>query len=433
MTAGEVNVGLCGLGTVGSGLVEIFNRNNGLLNQRTGGVVRLQHIGARRDNPRCDTSCYRVSRDIFQVVTDPDIHIVVELIGGTTTAKELIETALQNGKHVVTANKALIAEHGNALFALAAKHGVALRFEAAVAGGIPIIKTLREGLAGNAITGLAGIINGTGNFILTEMSAAGRDFQDVLAEAQALGYAEADPTFDVDGTDAAHKLVILASIAFGIPLAIDAPFKEGIDRVASTDLEFAAELGYRIKHLGIARREGAGVDLRVHPTLIPEHKLLATVDGVQNAILVQGDAVGELLLIGPGAGGDATASAVSADIIDLARALVCGQQCVIPPLGTHAVEPLPQIERDQVISRWYLRLTVDDRAGVMADITRLLGAEGISIESLLQKPHGPQDTQVPVVIVTDAADGGSIRRACANLTALPAVHEGVVTLRVEEF
>ena len=432
---GLVKVGVCGLGTVASGVVNIFADNGGLLGQRSGTDVRLTHIGARRDNPLCDVSAFSVSRDVFDIARDPEVDVLVELIGGTTVAKDLVETALSHGKHVVTANKALIAEHGNALFALAESKGLALRFEAAVAGGIPIIKALREGLAANRISALAGIINGTGNFILTEMAAAGRSFEDVLAEAQALGYAEADPTFDIDGTDAAHKLVILASIAFGVPLAIDAPFKEGIDLVSAKDLDYAAELGYRIKHLGIARLVGDRIDLRVHPTLIPVGKLIATVDGVLNAIMVQGDAVGELLLIGPGAGGAPTASAVCADIVDLARELGADQHCVIPPLGVPASNLIDRelVPKDAVESAWYLRLMVDDKPGVMADITRLLGAEGISIESLIQKPPRSAEVEVPVVILTDRATGYAIEQAASNIAALPAVRSDLAKLRVENF
>lgn len=297
---GSLKIGVCGLGTVGSGVVNIFNAHHGLIQQRCNADLQLVHIGARRDNPNCDTSSYRVSRDVFDVVRDPNVDVVVELMGGTTVARDLVTQAIEAGKHVVTANKALIAEYGNELVALAERAQVALRFEAAVAGGIPIIKVLRESLAANVVSGVAGIINGTGNFILTEMANAGRSFDDVLAEAQALGYAEADPTFDIDGTDAAHKLVILASLAFGIPLDADAAVTEGIDKVTPEDLEFAKELGFCVKHLGIARRNGNAIDLRVHPTLIPTHRQIARVDGVLNAVMVEADAVGEIVLTGPG-------------------------------------------------------------------------------------------------------------------------------------
>ena len=318
---GSLKIGVCGLGTVGSGVVNIFNAHHGLIQQRCNADLQLVHIGARRDNPNCDTSSYRVSRDVFDVVRDPDVDVVVELMGGTTVARDLVTQAIEAGKHVVTANKALIAEYGNELVALAERAQVALRFEAAVAGGIPIIKVLRESLAANVVSGVAGIINGTGNFILTEMANAGRSFNDVLAEAQALGYAEADPTFDIDGTDAAHKLVILASLAFGIPLDADAAVTEGIDKVTPEDLEFANELGFCVKHLGIARRNGNAIDLRVHPTLIPAHRQIARVDGVLNAVMVEADAVGEIVLTGPGAGSLPTASSVCGDLTDLGRVL----------------------------------------------------------------------------------------------------------------
>lgn len=435
MTQQAVRVGLCGLGTVGSGVVNLFNRHSGLMGRRSGVDLALVHIGARRENPDCDISTYKVSQDIFAVVNDPEIDVVIELIGGTTAAHDVVKTALQNGKHVVTANKALIAESGNELIALAEERGCALLFEAAVAGGIPILKTLRESLAGNEIHSLEGIINGTGNYILTEMASAGRAFDDVLAEAQALGYAEADPTFDIDGTDAAHKLVILAALAFGMPLDKAGPFTEGINKVAPEDLKFAAELGYRIKHLGIARHDGQTVDLRVHPTLIPEAQQIASVDGVLNAIRVNADAVGDLVLVGPGAGSLPTASAVMGDVVDLARLLGRGETPSVPALGVPQAELVsPQLlPRGDVVTGWYLRLTADDRAGVMADITRLLGAEGISIESLLQRPPAPGSTRVYVVILTDKASCARLERAAAAIEALDSVQGSVTRLRVEDF
>ena len=435
MSYQAVRVGLCGLGTVGSGVVNLFNRSTGVISQRCGTRVELTHIGARRDNPSCDTAGYKVSRDIFAVANDPNIDVVIELIGGTDIARTLVEAALSQGKHVVTANKALIAACGNELIALAEQKGCSLQFEAAVAGGIPIIKTLREALAGNHIEGLAGIINGTGNFILTEMASAGRAFDDVLAEAQALGYAEADPTFDVDGTDAAHKLVILAALAFGMPLQLDAPFTEGINQVAPEDLKFAEELGYRIKHLGIARRQGERVDLRVHPTLIPADKQIANVNGVLNAVMISADAVGELVLVGPGAGALPTASAVMGDVTDIARALAAGH---IPPasalgLPQAELEQLDIVPRGEVETSWYLRLTVDDKPGVMADITRLLGAEDISIESLLQRSPQAGVSVAQVVIITDQASAIRLERALVAIENLDSVQGPVAKLRVEEF
>ncbi|NND67843.1 MAG: homoserine dehydrogenase, partial [Halioglobus sp.] len=349
-----VRIGLCGLGTVGGGTFRLLAENAELIAGRADVPVAVVCVGARRDNPDCPVGDVRVSRDIFDVASDPEVDILVELIGGTDTAKELVEAAIDNGKHVVTANKALIAEHGNALFARAAEKGVSLRFEAAVAGGIPIIKALREGLAGNRIEWLAGIINGTTNFILTEMRDKGRAFSDVLAEAQELGYAEADPTFDVEGIDAAHKLAILAALAFGTPLNMDAVFAEGITGLTPQDVDFAQELGYRIKHLGIARQSAEGVELRVHPTLIPRRRLLANVDGVKNAVLVEGDAVGPTLYYGAGAGAEPTASAVVADLVDLARDIAVGQSNRVPAggFGASAVRELPVVPMGQVQTPW---------------------------------------------------------------------------------
>jgi homoserine dehydrogenase len=435
MSRQRVGVGLCGLGTVGSGVVTLLDRHARELSSRCGLALELVHIGARRDNPNCDTSRYKVSRDIFDVVSDPDVDILVELIGGTTTAFDLVQGALNAGKHVVTANKALMAARGNELAALAEENGVALRYEAAVAGGIPIIKTLRESLAANAIQSVAGIINGTGNFILTEMAKAGRDFEDVLAEAQALGYAEADPTFDIDGTDAAHKLVILATLAFGIPLNSEGPFTEGINSVAPEDLRFAAELGYVIKHLGIATRAGERVDLRVHPTLIPVDKQIATVDGVLNTVMIRSDGVGELVLVGPGAGALPTASAVCGDVADVAQHMARGIGDSLPVLGqpVSELQELATVPRGEVESEWYLRMVVADEPGAMADITRLLGDQDISIESLIQRPPETGSTQVSVVIVTDRAPGAAIDRATSAIAALDATHGSITMLRIESF
>jgi homoserine dehydrogenase len=435
MSRQRVGVGLCGLGTVGSGVVTLLDRHARELSSRCGLALELVHIGARRDNPNCDTSRYKVSRDIFDVVSDPDVDILVELIGGTTTAFDLVQGALNAGKHVVTANKALMAARGNELAALAEESGVALRYEAAVAGGIPIIKTLRESLAANAIQSVAGIINGTGNYILTEMAKAGRDFEDVLAEAQALGYAEADPTFDIDGTDAAHKLVILATLAFGIPLNSEGPFTEGINSVAPEDLRFAAELGYVIKHLGIATRAGERVDLRVHPTLIPVDKQIATVDGVLNTVMIRSDGVGELVLVGPGAGALPTASAVCGDVADVAQHMARGIGDSLPVLGqpVSELQELATVPRGEVESEWYLRMVVADEPGAMADITRLLGDQDISIESLIQRPPETGSTQVSVVIVTDRAPGAAIDRATSAIAALDATHGSITMLRIESF
>lgn len=432
-TLETVRIGICGLGTVGGGTFNLLRDNAEVITGRAGTSLQVVHVGARRDMPGYDLSGVRVSRDIFDVAKDPEVDIVVELIGGTTVARELVETALQAGKHVVTANKALIAEFGNELFALAARHSVSLRFEAAVAGGIPIIKALREGLAGNRVEWLAGIINGTGNFILTEMRDKGRDFADVLAEAQALGYAEADPTFDVEGIDAAHKLAILAAIAFGIPLDMDAVYTEGITKLTPEDVEYAAELGYRIKHLGVARQGGGGVELRVHPTLIPEKRLLANVDGVKNAVLVEGDAVGPTLYYGAGAGAEPTASAVVADLVDLARDIGAGQSNQVPPMGfgERALRALPLVPMSDVETPWYLRMEAEDKPGVMSQVTSIFSSQGISIEGLIQKAPAQGQARVTVVVLTNTAKQASVDAAVAEMEALDSIAGDIARIRVE--
>ena len=426
-----LRVGICGVGTVGAATLDILNAQAASFEAQCGRPIQVVHVGARREHEGHDYGPARVSRDVLDVARDPDVDVVVELIGGTTVAHELIALAIEQGKHVVTANKALIAEHGNALVRQAEAAGVEIRFEAAVAGGIPVIKTLREALAANGIEEVAGIINGTGNFILTEMSTKGRAFDDVLAEAQALGYAEADPTFDIDGTDAAHKLVILASLAFGIPLSIDAPYKQGIQAVTPQDLDYAAAMGYRVKHLGIARNTALGIEMRVHPTLVPEQNQLATVDGVLNAVMVRGDAVGELVLVGPGAGGAATASSVCADLVDIARSGGAGG----PALGVPAeqLSPKPFVPAADIASEWYVRLTVTDVPGVMSDITRILASHGVSIESLVQKASQENDTNVPIVMLTHVAPASVINEAVAEMTALENVQPDFALLRVESF
>lgn len=433
MSSQAVKVGICGLGTVGSGTFNVLSRNAGAISARAQAAIEVAHVGARRDNPDCEIGDTRVSRDIFEVARDPQVQVLVELIGGTTVAKDLVETALASGKHVVTANKALIAEFGNELFALAEKHNVVIRYEAAVAGGIPIIKALREGLAGNRIEWLAGIINGTGNFILSEMRDKGRDFADVLAEAQDLGYAEADPTFDVEGIDAAHKLVILASLAFGMPLQFSSVYTEGITRLTPEDVEYAEELGYRIKHLGVAKQSEHGVELRVHPTLIPESRLLANVNGVKNAVLVEGDAVGPTLYYGAGAGSEPTASAVVADIVDLARELSAGQMCRVPALGfaSSQLEDLPIMPMTAVVTPWYLRMTAEDKPGVLSSISSIFSEHGISIEALIQKAPAPGETRVPLIMLTNAAAQGDMDTAVAAIEALDSVSGEVARIRVE--
>ena len=431
MSREPLNIGVCGVGTVGLATIEILRDHSETLLARSGQAMVVSHVGARREHPNHDYGAARVSRDVFDVARDPDVDVLVELIGGTTVAHDLIKLAIQQGKHVVTANKALIAEHGNELIAMAEAAGVQIRYEAAVAGGIPVIKVLRESLAANAVTEVAGIINGTGNFILTEMSTKGRAFKDVLSEAQELGYAEADPTFDIDGTDAAHKLVILASLAFGIPLSIDAPMKQGIQEVAPEDLECAASMGYRVKHLGIARRTEQGIEMRVHPTLIPERKQIATVEGVLNAVMISGDAVGEVLLVGPGAGGAATASSVCADLVDVARNPAGSG----PALGiaADALQSPTWVPAEDIASEWYVRVTATDQSGVMSDITKILASRDISIESIIQKPPPPGSDKVAVVLLTHVAPQSVMTGAVNEITSLEGVEADAALMRVEAF
>ena len=435
MTQKTINIGICGLGTVAQGLLTLLAEADEVLEARVGGAIKVVHVATRTAKPNVDLLDAYESRDVFDVARNPDVDILVELIGGTTVAHDLVREALNQGKHVVTANKALLADYGDELFELAQAQGKALYFEAAVAGGIPIIEAVRASLAANHITALAGIINGTGNFILSEMAAKGREFADVLEEAQRLGYAEADPSFDVDGTDAAQKLVLLAALAFGAKVNAQAPFKQGVDSVAPLDLEYALELGYRIKHLGIAKREGDSLQLRVHPTLIPTTKPLAQVDGVLNAIMINASGVGELLLVGAGAGARPTASAVSADIISIARAIASNGQPQINALGV-PIENLADIRIsniDDVSSAWYLRLEADDKPGVMASITQRLSEHGIGIESLIQKPESAKLSRVPVIILTDEASTHSVVEAVTAIEALAAVEGPVTSLRVENF
>ena len=431
MSRKPLKIGVCGVGTVGLATIDILRDQRETLLARSGQAMVVSHVGARREHPKHDYGEARVSRDVLDVARDPDVDVLVELIGGTTVALDLIKLAIQQGKHVVTANKALIAEHGNELIAMAEAAGVQIRYEAAVAGGIPVIKVLRESLAANAVTEVAGIINGTGNFILTEMSTKGRAFDDVLSEAQALGYAEADPTFDIDGTDAAHKLVILASLAFGIPLSIDAPTKQGIQEVAPEDLEHAASMGYRVKHLGIARRTEQGIEMRVHPTLIPERKQIATVDGVLNAVMISGDAVGEVVLVGPGAGGAATASSVCADLVDIAR----NPAGLGPALGVAAVnlQAPTWVPAEEIASEWYVRVTAADQSGVVSDITQMLASRDISIESIIEKPSAPESEKVAVVLLTHVAPQSVMIGALNEITALDGVETDAALMRVEAF
>ncbi len=429
-----VKVGLLGMGTVGGGTVNVLKRNAQEIARRAGRGIQVTHAAARDINKAriCDTTDITLTTNPQDVVSDPDVQIIVELIGGDTLARELVLTAIGNGKHVVTANKALIAKHGNEIFAAAQKQGVVVAFEAAVAGGIPIIKALREGLAGNRVEWLAGIINGTGNFILTEMRDNGSDFGDVLAEAQRLGYAEADPTFDVEGIDAAHKLTILASIAFGIPLQFEACYTEGITRITREDVVYAEELGYRIKHLGVARRTEAGVELRVHPTLIPERRLIANVDGVMNAVLVKGDAVGPTLYYGAGAGADPTASAVVADVVDVVRTLTSDPENRVPHLAfqADALSDLPILPVNAVETAYYVRLQCDDKPGVLANVASILGDSGISIEALMQKePAG--GASATIILLTHRVNEGKMNAAIDAIEALDAVTGEVMRIRLE--
>jgi len=428
-----IKVGIVGLGTVGSGTVNVLTRNADALARRLGRPIEICHIGARRDNPACDTSTIKVSRDIFDVVKDPAVEILVELIGGTTVAKDLVTQAIENGKHIVTANKALIAEHGNELFELAAKHKVNIAYEAAVAGGIPIIKAVREGLTANAIQWVAGIINGTGNFILTAMSDEGRAFDEVLKEAQALGYAEADPTFDVEGIDAAHKLAILASISFGIPLQFDKVFTEGISAITPEDLACADELGYRVKHLGIARNTSSGIEMRVHPTLIPKQSLLANVDGVMNAVMINGDAVGPTLYYGAGAGAGPTASGVVADLVDTARLIGTASNHHVPALAfdQEKLSNRPVLPIDAVETGNYLRVRVNEAPGVLAHIASLLSNEGISIEAVLQKQVHRKGELVSIIIITQPTLEKKLNSAIKNIQSLPEVEDAVIRIRLE--
>ena len=430
-----VKVGLLGLGTVGGGTATVLKRNAEEIARRAGRGIVIDYA-ANLDLSRAaelGLGDVRLTENAFDVVNDPDIQIVVELIGGYTVARDLVLHAIRSGKHVVTANKALIAMHGNEIFAAAQQQGVMVAFEAAVAGGIPVIKAVREGLAANRIEWLAGIINGTSNFILTEMRDKGRSFGDVLAEAQALGYAEADPTFDIEGVDAGHKLTILSSSAFGIPLQFKQTYTEGISRITADDVKYATELGYRIKLLGIARRTAAGIEQRVHPTLIPERRLIANVDGVMNAVLVKGDAVGATLYYGAGAGAEPTASAVIADLVDITRALTSDPENRVPHLAFQpstltdtAILPIAEVE-----TAFYLRMCALDRPGVLADVTRILGERQISIEAFIQKEPQSGENKVNIIMLTQRVREGNMDEAIAAIEALDSICSSVTRIRVE--
>ena len=429
-----INVGLLGVGTVGGGTATVLKRNAAEISRRAGRDIVLK-MAANLDLDAARAIVgdgVDVVADGFAVARHPDIDIVVELIGGTGIAKELVLAAIDSGKHVVTANKKLLAEHGNEIFARAQEKGVTVAFEAAVAGGIPIIKALREGLSANHIEWIAGIINGTSNFILTEMRDKGAAFADVLAEAQRLGYAEADPTFDIEGHDAAHKLTIMAALAYGIPMQFDKAYLEGISKLSACDIRYAEELGYRIKLLGITRRTDKGVELRVHPTLIPEKRLIANVDGVMNAVMVKGDAVGATMYYGAGAGSLPTASAVVADIVDVTRLATADPEHRVPHLAFQPdrLADLPILPIGEVESSYYLRVNVIDRAGVLAELTHILASEGISIEALIQK-GSERGAEAEIVLLTHRVVEKHVNAAIAQIEALDSVTGSVTKLRME--
>ncbi len=431
-----VKVGLLGLGTVGGGTFKVLSRNAAEIARRAGRGISITHAAAKNfdSSTMPGVENIQLTDNAFEVVDNPEVDIVIELIGGYSPAKELVLKAIENGKHVVTANKALIAMHGDEIFAAAQEKGVIVAFEAAVAGGIPIIKSIREGLAANQIQWAAGIINGTGNFILTEMRDKGRDFADVLAEAQALGYAEANPTFDVEGIDAAHKLTIIGSIAFGIPLQFDKTYTEGISKITGSDVAYANELGYRIKHLGIARKTERGIEMRVHPTLIPQKRLIANVDGVMNAVMVMGDAVGPTLYYGAGAGSEPTASAVVADVVDVVRAMTVDPENRVPHLAFQpsALSDLPVLPMEEVETAYYLRMQAEDKPGVLALITGILGESGISIEAMQQKQPADGDTHVPLVMLTQKVLEGKMNQAIDKIEALDSINGEIVRIRLEQ-
>lgn len=430
-----VYIGVLGLGTVGGGVVNVLQRNAKEISRRAGREIIVSRALARDLNRSriCDTQDIELTSDPFEIINDPNIDIVLELIGGDTLAKELVLQAIDQGKHIVTANKALIALHGNEIFARASQKGVMVLFEAAVAGGIPIIKAIREGLSGNQIEWLAGIINGTGNFILTEMRDKGRDFADVLVEAQEKGYAEADPTFDVEGIDAGHKLAILASLAFGIPLQFDKVYTEGITNMTRADVEYAEQLGYRIKHLGIARNTLDGIELRVHPTLIPERRLIANVDGVMNAVLVKGDAVGPTLYYGAGAGAEPTASAVVADIVDEVRVMTGDPEHRVPHLAFQddAITDTPILPSDQYQTAYYLRLNAEDKPGVLAEVAQILASHHISIEALIQKEPLEGETSIPLIMLTQKTLEKEMNAAIEKIESLTTITGSISRIRLE--
>ncbi|MCK6416441.1 MAG: homoserine dehydrogenase [Giesbergeria sp.] len=439
-----IQVGLLGIGTVGSGVFNVLQRNQEEIRRRAGRGIEIAMV-ADLDVERARSIVgegVQVVNDARAVIANPDIDIVIELIGGYGIAKALVLEAIAAGKHVVTANKALLAVHGTEIFSAASAKGVMVAFEAAVAGGIPIIKALREGLTANRIQWIAGIINGTTNFILSEMRSKGLDFDVVLKEAQRLGYAEADPTFDIEGVDAAHKATIMSAIAFGIPVQFDKAYVEGITQLSAQDIKYAEQLGYRIKLLGITKRADKGVELRVHPSLVPSKRLIANVEGAMNAVVVQGDAVGTTLYYGKGAGSEPTASAVIADLVDIARLHTADPEHRVPHLAfqpntlTDAMDALPVLPMSEVVTSYYLRLRVADQAGVLAKVTGILAGAGISIDAVLQREAdevgGEDSTQTDLIILTHDTREGTMDGAIAQMQALPTVLAPITRIRKEE-
>jgi homoserine dehydrogenase len=430
-----VKVGILGLGTVGGGTAHVLQRNAEEIARRAGRGIVITHACAKELNKThpYSTDEMVLTAQLTDVVTNPEIDIIVELLGGTTIALDMTLQAIANGKHVVTANKALIAKHGNEIFAAAQEKGVMVAFEAAVGGGIPVIKAVREGLAANKIEWIAGIINGTGNFILTEMRDKGSEFADVLAEAQRLGYAERDPTFDIEGVDAAHKLTILASLAFGIPLQFDKVYMEGITKISPIDVQYAEELGYRIKHLGITKRTDNGIELRVHPTLVPNKRLLANVDGVMNAVLVQADALGQSLYYGAGAGALPTGSAIVADLVDVTRTLTTDPGNRVPHLAfqANALVDLPILPIEETETLYYLRMSALDKLGVLAHVTNILSENGISIEAIIQKEPVSGTDHVQVVMLTHCVKEKQVNKAIQAIENLDGITGQVTRIRVE--
>ena len=431
-----IRVGLLGIGTVGGGTFVVLKRNQEEIIRRAGRGIVITMVADREVEKarKIVGEGVIVTSDAYEIVTSPDIDIVIELIGGYTVAKDLILKAIENGKHVVTANKALLASHGTEIFAAAQKKGVMIAFEAAVAGGIPIIKALREGLTANRIEWIAGIINGTSNFILSEMRDKGLAFDTVLDQAQKLGYAEADPTFDIEGIDAAHKLTIMAAIAFGIPMQFDKVYTEGIAKLTREDIRYAEELGYRIKLLGITKRTDKGIELRVHPTLIPTRRLIANVEGVMNAIVVKGDAVGATLYYGAGAGAEPTASSVVADLVDVTRMHTADPKHRVPHLAFQPdlLSNTPILKMDEVETSYYLRLRTQDRPGVLADITRILADLNISIDAMVQKEPSEGEDQVNIIMLTHLTVEKNINAAIVKIEELPVMTGKVTRIRLEE-